>query len=296
MIRSLALAVMATVAVLHGQSAGLSVVLLIDVTASVSDAMARLALSRDPDGTRRGVKAPNAPRDLFLDALERGFIANLAPADRARVGRVARDVRLSEGFTNDRAALRAAVHAAVDIAEQERHGPSPLWDAVLAGVQTLDGQPGRRAVVLVTDGLSTGNRHSLASVVEQAKRASIAVAVVGEWFGTPRPRRSPFKGWVGAADEATFPWRLMLWPFENPPGANLKRLAAETGGVFVGDGEPLCGRAWAQGDWCGTIAQQSADDCGAYRRNRSDRYPQCAGEDPNPEIALASILEHLHRP
>jgi hypothetical protein len=289
--------VAATAALLYGQSTPLSIVLLVDVSGSVSDAMATLAVGRDPsDRALRGAKAPNGPRDLFHRAVETGFIANLAAGDRARIGRLTRTVQLSEALTSDHAALRAAANAMLDVAEEERHGASPLWDAVHLGVTAVKDEPGRRAVVLVTDGFATGNRRSLAAVIDYATQAGVSVSVVGEWFGQPRPLRLSFKGWVGSSDNVAYPWRVMLWPFGNAPHANLRRLAEQTGGVFVGDGEPPCGQAWAAGDWCGTVAQRSGDDCGRGWRGDRDRREQCAGDDPDPAAALAKVLEFLHRP
>jgi len=59
-------------------------------------------------------------------------------------------------------------------------GASPAWDAVDAGVTLLESQPGRRAIVLVTDGRSSGNVHSLDDAILHAVAADVCVSIVGE--------------------------------------------------------------------------------------------------------------------
>jgi hypothetical protein len=273
MIRTLAASLV--LAVTLAQERPLSIVLLVDVTSSVSDAMAMLVVSRDPDGNLRGVKGPMSPRDLFVRAIEKGFIANLHPADRVCLGTIARTVHLSPACMADRAALGEEMVRMLDVPDGVRSGPSPLWDAVDAAVDVLEREPGRRAVVLLTDGLSTGNRRSLTTVLDHAVRSQVSVSVVAEWFGAPRPQRISFRGGVGSSDSTASPWRMMVWPFGNSPDANLRRLASATAGVFVADGAPSAER-WLS--------------CSHLR----NPLPQCAGEDPTPDVALAAVLAHLH--
>jgi len=59
-------------------------------------------------------------------------------------------------------------------------GASPAWDAVDAAVTALESEPGRRAIIMVTDGRSTGNVHSLDETILHAVAADVCVYVVGE--------------------------------------------------------------------------------------------------------------------
>jgi VWFA-related protein len=59
-------------------------------------------------------------------------------------------------------------------------GASPVWDAVDAAVAALDSEPGRRAIVMLTDGRSTGNVHSFDEAIEHASAAGVMVSVAGE--------------------------------------------------------------------------------------------------------------------
>jgi hypothetical protein len=276
--RVLVLALLAAAAGAQMPTKTLSIVLLVDVSASVSDAMAMLVVSRDQAGNLHGVKGPTSPRDLFARAIQEGFIANLSATERVRIGTIARTVQLGPQSSSDRVALRQVAIDALDVPEEARYGPSPLWDAVDAAVTVLEREPGPRAVVLITDGLSTGNRHSLSAVIEHARNAKARVSVIGQWFGVPRPQRFSFRGGVGSSDHTGSAWRSMVWPFGNPPDLNLRRLADSTGGTFITDGAPPAER-WGE--------------CGMQLRTG---VPQCAGEDPTPAAALAKALEHLRTP
>jgi hypothetical protein len=59
-------------------------------------------------------------------------------------------------------------------------GPSPVWDAVDSAVIALESEAGRRAIILLTDGRSTGNTRSLDQAILHANAAGVAVFVVSE--------------------------------------------------------------------------------------------------------------------
>jgi Mg-chelatase subunit ChlD len=62
--------------------------------------------------------------------------------------------------------------------DADRLGPTPIWDALDEAMALLADAPGKRAIVMYTDGRSTGNTHSLAEVMERATRASISINAV----------------------------------------------------------------------------------------------------------------------
>lgn len=227
------------VPVVRAAAAGpLSVVLLVDVTRTMSENMAPLAW----DGQRgefeqgvgvnpSGVKPPDSPSELFLTPILRGFLANLGPHDRARIGRIAHVPDLGPDLTADRGALASAARRALGVSDTDRHGRTPIWDAVDMAVAALEHEPGRRAVIVFTDGLATGNARSLDAVIERATLADVSVFVIGETTGRLRSGR----GW-SMRDSTNAPWIRMWGVFGTPPEENLQRLARSTGGVFIADG------------------------------------------------------------
>jgi Ca-activated chloride channel family protein len=78
----------------------------------------------------------------FIDALE--------PGDRGRIGTFGAEVALNPWLTGDKRILHRVVHE-----ELWPGGGTPLWNAVYAGMQSLDRETGRRVVLALTDGQST---------------------------------------------------------------------------------------------------------------------------------------------
>jgi len=93
-------------------------------------------------------------------------------------------------------------------------GASPAWDAVDAAVSALESEPGRRAIILVTDGRSTGNVRSLEETILHAIAAEVGVFVVGE-----------------AQDEVIRQSRTI--DAHVRPTAFLESMAATTGGAYA---------------------------------------------------------------
>jgi hypothetical protein len=212
----------------------LSLVVLIDVTSSVSEAMAQFiwdGRGSQNDARPSGVKPPDSPSALFLRPLIRGVLRNLRPDDRVRFGRITNVPELGPNFSADRSDLESSVRWAVTPAAEVRFGNAPIWDAVDLAVRALARETGRRrAIVLVTDGLASGNRIGLDATVDRAAHADVAVFVVGESWGTPRSGR----GW-GLRDATDAAWFMMKGAFTSPFD-QLQRLARSTGGVFLADG------------------------------------------------------------
>lgn len=212
----------------------LSLVVIVDVTRSVSEAM--VGFVWDGQGTANdarpsGMKPANSPSALFLSPLLRGVVRSVVAGDRVRFGRVADVPELGQDFATDAAPLGRAARWVVDVPADARHGRTPIWDTVDMAVSALEAERGRRrAILLVTDGLSTGNRVGLDTVIDRAAHADVAVFVVGEAWGNPRSAR----GWR-IVDRTDAPWFRMAGA-STSPYEHLQRLARATGGVFLADG------------------------------------------------------------
>ena len=112
--------------------------------------------------------------------------------------------------------LLPVIRKALDPREEDTFGPSPIWDAVAAAVETLAKAEGRRAVLLVTDGRATGNRLSPEEAAALAIAAGVVVSVVG-------------KDWeMTIQQDATTGVRVR-------PGVALERIASITGGLYLRD-------------------------------------------------------------
>jgi hypothetical protein len=100
-------------------------------------------------------------------------------------------------------------------------GGSPAWDAVDAAVDLLQSQRGRRAIVLVTDGRSTGNVHSLGEATDRAQATGVSVFIVGLGLD-----ETFYQGWNVALPKETQRARVR-------PAAPLELLASATGGAYA---------------------------------------------------------------
>ena len=118
------------------------------------------------------------PGDVMNSAVERALRKPRTPPDRVRVGGLAGALVLSPRFAADQAELRLATRLALDVPRADRIGPSPLWDGVETAVQALEAERGRRAIVMVTDGRSTGNVHGMAELTTHALLADVSINVI----------------------------------------------------------------------------------------------------------------------
>src|SRR5262249_33921180 len=86
---------------------------------------------------------------------------------------------LGPAVAADARARTRAIETLLNVPDQDRGGPSPVWDAIDAAVNAFEHEPGRRAIVVVTDGMATGNRLGLAEVANHAANANVSVSAIG---------------------------------------------------------------------------------------------------------------------
>jgi hypothetical protein len=203
-----------------------------------------------------------------MGPIREGVLARLRDGDRIRVGSISRQIRLSSVFTGEASALSAALREVLQVPETDRYGPTPIWDAIDTAVSALESEPGQRAILLVTDGMATGNRRSLADVTKRAALARIAVYIVQE----PSTLMGP--AWR-LVDRTSNPW-LLLMPLQGPPPeVTLEQLAEATGGTH-------------------RIDASTAN----YRKESSGRYyvaDQASTRPGRLEQIFAQVVGQLHR-
>ena len=142
--------------------------------------------------------------DLVKAAAEQ-FLLRLLPDDQGMVGAFNDKIELHpEGFTNMRDDLIRAMR------DLDFGYPTRLYDAVNVSMQQLKGIPGRRVVLVFTDGDDNSSKVGSGEVTDRGRLEDVMVYSVGlenEYFdGARRVRSSPDRG--------------------------LKRLSEETGGGF----------------------------------------------------------------
>ena len=113
------------------------------------------------------------------DDVKDGFIPAVKSSDRVRIGSIGAQNYLSPAFTSNAQELKRAADRALD-GYRNFQSPSPVWDAVHAAVEALSTVDGRRAILLLSDGRATANRHSVEEVGEYAAQLGVLINVGGE--------------------------------------------------------------------------------------------------------------------
>jgi Ca-activated chloride channel family protein len=106
------------------------------------------------------------------------FIDALLPADRVRIGTFGDEIGISPLLTGDKTVLTRIVHE-----ELWPGGGTPLWNAVYAGMDSLAAEPGRRVILVLTDGLDSeslpGWKGDLGDVRARATREGFMLYMIG---------------------------------------------------------------------------------------------------------------------
>jgi VWFA-related protein len=139
----------------------------------------------------------------FVQLAAEQFVLRLLPEDRARVGSFSDKVVLSPTFTADREALVRFLFQDLRMFGNPTH----LWDALDESMSALATEPGRRVVLVFTDGQDEISRlRNARQVLTRAEEEDFMIYAIG--------LRSEFLGRV------------------TTPDRNLRRLAEQTGGGF----------------------------------------------------------------
>jgi Ca-activated chloride channel family protein len=169
------------------------------------------------------------------------FVRQMREDDRARVGSFAQEVVITpEDFTSDRDQLENILMNGL-----QNIGPSPVWTAVDKSISALLTEPGRRVVLLFTDGHNTPARGlaitHLDDVVRRAQVDEIMVYTIGfaNTYQTPAFAGGGPGGMPGGYPPPRYPMppgpgggAVLSAKRVEPPDPGLKDLADSTGGGY----------------------------------------------------------------
>ena len=126
---------------------------------------------------RSGSMKPNL--ELEEQAAE-AFVRAMLPADKARIGSFAKYIQIDpDDFTSDRDKLINILRN-----DLQSDGPTPLWNAVDRAIDKLLIEPGRRVILVFTDGVDepmdfSGRHKSLKDVMKRAEEENVMVYAIG---------------------------------------------------------------------------------------------------------------------
>jgi VWFA-related protein len=109
----------------------------------------------------------------------KAFVASLQPADRVMIIGISGEVEVLAPL----AASRAAVLEALD--QLEPWSTTSMHDALIRSLDLLEGENGRRAIVLLSDGMDKYSSARPADVLDRARRSDVMVYPIA--IGRDRP-------------------------------------------------------------------------------------------------------------
>jgi Ca-activated chloride channel homolog len=109
----------------------------------------------------------------------RSFLGELRPDDQSMLIAIGSRTEVLAPLSNDRAAQYAALDAL------DAFGSTGLYDAILVAIDAIQPSPGRRALVLLSDGADRYSTAAAASVLERARASDVLIYPIA--FGRTRP-------------------------------------------------------------------------------------------------------------
>jgi VWFA-related protein len=125
------------------------------------------AIVLDRSGSMAGDKIARAKESVLR------FISLMEQGDRASLFAFSDKVVMLESLTEDRGSLNKAVQAI------RPGGHTALFDAIARGVESVQGISGRRAVIVLTDGIANRGALDIDQAIDSAMKAYVSVYVVG---------------------------------------------------------------------------------------------------------------------
>src|SRR5687767_2953062 len=141
--------------------------------------------------------------DRLKQATEQ-FLIRMLPQDKGQVGAFSDKIQFSGTFTSDRDDLIGA------LGDLQFGNPTRLYDAVYQSIDVLKEVPGRKVVLVFTDGDDTASRMGSGEVLDSARDNDVMIYAIGlqsEFFNGARVQRTR-------------------------PDRGLRKLAEETGGGY----------------------------------------------------------------
>jgi Ca-activated chloride channel family protein len=172
---------------------------------------------------------------LLLDRVKHAaeqFLIRMLPEDTGRVGAFNDKIEFhpENEFTSDRDVLIRSLR------ELDFGYPTRLWDAIDESIRRLEPVPGRRAVLVFTDGADTASRRDLDDVLQEARAKEIMVYSIGleteiAPAGGPRQRSRPDRGLKKLSEETG--GGFFLLKNEDELGPTFTRVAQELHSQYV---------------------------------------------------------------
>jgi VWFA-related protein len=108
----------------------------------------------------------------------KAYVNQMRPGDQGGLIAFNTEVNILQPVTADHQALTQAIDSLYP------NGNTAMFDALLEGVNLLAGIPGRKAILLLSDGLDNRSLHSVDDVIESIGPAGLSISTIG--LGDPK--------------------------------------------------------------------------------------------------------------
>jgi VWFA-related protein len=105
------------------------------------------------------------------------YVNRMRPNDQAGLVAFNTEVQTVQGLTSD----QDAMHAAIDSLQADSQ--TAMYDALVDAIEQLEGQPGRKAIIVLTDGLDNSSSVGKGTVIDRIGPAGFSISTIG--LGVP---------------------------------------------------------------------------------------------------------------
>ncbi len=186
------------------------------------------------------------------------FVRGLSGDDRVAIIQYSDRVELIQDFTSDREQAFSALSSKYRVGLKSR-----FYDALSLAAEKIRHQPGRRVIVLLSDGVDTASKTTRQKALEAVAHSSATVLIVG-WDEVLRNEINAAMTWKKAHDEPGTAQRKRLKELRRfladleAARYDLERLAENNGGELIA---PRIFPGWSMmrhSDFCARLARNTA--------------------------------------
>jgi Ca-activated chloride channel family protein len=171
----------------------------------------------------------------LVERAAEAFVESMGTADKARIGSFSQRVQIDPvDFTSNHAEMLKILRN-----DLQGEGPTPLWNAVNAGIDALLLERGRRVILVLTDGVDLpmnffSKNYSLKDVMKRAEENDVmvyAIGLAGE-NGPPGLSSGRAGGFPGGAVPGGRGMPSRPYTVTEKPDEGLPKIAEATGGGY----------------------------------------------------------------
>jgi VWFA-related protein len=115
------------------------------------------------------ITAARSAASAYIDQMRSGDQAGILSFNTA--------VNLDQPITTDHAALKSALYTLIP------QGNTAMYDALFQAEQTLQNVPGRKAIIVLTDGIDNASQQNADAVIQNTGSGGLSISTIG--FGNP---------------------------------------------------------------------------------------------------------------